>query len=125
MYHVMLRALLANPHQRHAFLRGILLADELMRARGALATAAGVRETSSVPSMVPEPVAASWTALLNALLNAHRQAARSDADMVRAVLRAALVHYSSSEKYGAPAISSGTFLPRLSRLLADAASLVK
>ncbi|WFD21895.1 hypothetical protein MEQU1_000554 [Malassezia equina] len=99
-YHVLVRALLAEADDVPLFRRGVLVADELLRARGALAVQVGLPRELVMQSVVP-PAPASWTVVLHALLRAHK--ATADPTLVARVLEAVLAHFSSSEE-GAAAV---------------------
>lgn len=93
-YHVLVRALLADADDMPLFRRGVLVADELLRARGALAVHVGLARESVPQSAVP-PAPASWTVVLHALLRAHKAA--TDPALVAHVLDSVLAHFSASE----------------------------
>jgi len=94
-YHVLVRALLADADDVPLFRRGVLVADELLRARGALAVQVGLARESAPQSAVP-PAPASWTVVLHALLRAHKAA--TDPALVARVMDAVLTHFSASEE---------------------------
>ncbi|WFD17971.1 hypothetical protein MCAP1_000182 [Malassezia caprae] len=93
-YHVLVRALLADADDVPLFQRGVLVADELLRARGALAERVGLAR-ESVPQSAAPPAPASWTVVLHALLRAHKAAA--DPALVAHVLDSVLSHFSASQ----------------------------